>query len=100
MPWDHVLLSGARLASASLAAIVAFFAIRAYFSHRRRDLLLLSVAAATLAAGYLLEGVLVESGTLSLHDANVLEAAFTLGALMLLVASLYVREPVFKHSTS
>lgn len=100
MPWDHTLLVGARLASASLAAIVAFFAIRAYLGLRRRNLLLLSAGAATLAAGYFLEGVLVESGTLSLHAATVLEAGFTLGALMMLVASLYVREPVLKFSTS
>lgn len=93
MVWDHFLLVGARLASASLAAIVAFFALRAYAGSHQRNMFLLTLGAGTLALGYFLEGVLVETDALTLHSANAMEAVFTLAALLLFVGSLYVREP-------
>lgn len=94
MEWPHLLLTSARLASASLAAVVGVVALRAYLGGRRRSILRVALAALMLAFGYFIEGVLVETEVLSLHSANAFEAATTLVALILLVSSLYVRDPI------
>ena len=93
MQWDHALLGAARLASAMLATVVAVFAIRAYLALRRRNMLFLGAAAATLASGFYLEGFLVETRLATLYTSHAIEAAITLVALCLFVGSLYVHEP-------
>lgn len=89
----HVLLSIARVATAALAANISILALRAYFRSRRRSILALSAGAGLLAAGYFAEGLLVELGNWSLHDATVLESVTTLVAVGVLVASLYLKNP-------
>lgn len=91
---DHTLLSVARLASALLAALLFIAALGAYQRTRRRSLLALALGAGFLGLGYLIAGSLVEILGWSVNDATMVESLFTLFAVALLVASLYLREPV------
>lgn len=88
----HLVLSFARIMTAALAGTIGLLAARAYVRSRRRSLLTLSIGASLLAAGHLAAGVLVEVGRWSVHDASVLESIVTLAAVVVLVASLYLKE--------
>lgn len=92
MSESTLLLSLARVMTAGLAAIITLLAARAYRASRRRSLLALAAGAALLAAGYLVEGLLVEWAGWSIARATVLESVTTLVAVAALVASLYLRE--------
>lgn len=94
---DHTLLSVARLASALLGMLLFATATKAYVSKRRRSLLALAAGAGTLTAGYLLAGGLVELFGWSVQEATMIESIFTLLAITLLVASLYLRDAA--HAT-
>lgn len=83
-------LSFIRTASAACALILSIFAFRAYRSTRGHSLLWLGRASALLAAGFVGAGVLYQV-TGSLSHASILEAPFTLTALLLMIASLYAK---------
>lgn len=88
----HLIISLSRIATAALAGAICVFAGRAYLGTRRRSILALSLGAGLLALGYFAEGLLVELGGWSLHDATILESVTTLAAASTLVASLYLRD--------
>lgn len=98
MAEPHFVMSIARIATAALGAIIAGFALRAYVATRRRSLLALGGGAGLLAAGYFLEGVLVEVAGWTIADASVVESVTTLVAAATLVASLYLRDAVPRRS--
>lgn len=87
-----IALSLSRLATAALAGTIGIFAARAYLKLRRRSLLMLALGATILAAGYLVEGLLVEVGGWAIADATVVESVTTLVAATILVGSLYLRD--------
>lgn len=89
---EHTILSVARLASALLGTLLFVAALRAYTTTRRRSMLALATGAGVLTAGYLLAGSLVEFLGWAVQDATMLESVFTLVAISLLVASLYLRD--------
>lgn len=88
----HLLLSFARLMTAALAGTIAVLGFRAYARTRRRTMLMMASGAALLAAGYFVEGLLVELARWSIEDATVLESVFTLIASALLVASVFLTD--------
>lgn len=90
---SHLVLSLARIATAALAGIMALVAVRAYFMFRRRSLLVLATGATAFAGGHLAAGIIVEILGWDLQLANTIEAVVTLIAVILLVASIYVRDP-------
>lgn len=90
MDWQLLALSTVRTLSAACAAYLAFTAYRAYRSTGRNGLLWLGVASALLGVGFLAAGVLYRT-TSSLENATLLEAPFTLGALLVMIASIHAR---------
>lgn len=94
----HVILSFARIATAALAGTISILGFRAYFASRKRSILALGLGAGLLALGYFAEGLLVEVGRWSVHDATVLESIVTLVAAAVLVASLYVRDGAHRRT--
>lgn len=96
--WEaHTLLSVARLSSALLAALLFIAALGAYRRTRRRSLLALAAGAGVLGLGFLIAGSLVEGMGWTVSDATMIESLFTLVAVTMLVASLYLREPVVRQ---
>lgn len=91
MDTSLLVLSGIRAASALCATVLAITAYRAYRRTQSQALLWLSMASALLVAGFLGAGLLYQT-TADLTQASVLEAPFTLAALLLIVASLFARE--------
>lgn len=89
----HYVLSLARVATAAFTAVIALLALRAYVRVRRRSVLALGLGTAILSAGYFAEGVLVELAGWELGAASALEAVVTLLAVLVLIWSLYLREP-------
>lgn len=88
----HLILSTARVATAALAGTISLVAARVYVGGRQRSILILAAGTGLLAAGYFVEGLLVELAGWSVADATVLEAVTTLVAAATLVASIYVRD--------
>ena len=90
MDWQLLALSAIRAFSAGAAAYLGWRAFRAYRGSGRNGLLWLGTASALLAAGFLAAGFLYQA-TGSLASATLLEAPFTLGALLVMVASMHAR---------
>lgn len=91
MEWQLAALSVVRAASALCAGILAVYAYRAYRTTHRGALRWLALAGLLLLLGFLGAGVLYQA-TGSLLQATVLEAPFTLAALLLMMVSLFGRD--------
>lgn len=91
MDLQLVLLSSLRAASAGGAALIAVLAFRAYHATKRRVLLTLALASTTLTVGFLAAGLLYQAAG-NLVAATLLEAPFTLGAILLMLGSVFGRD--------
>lgn len=89
---EHFLVSAMRILTAVLTGVIAVAAGRAFLATRRRSIFALAAGAALLSVGYLVEGLLVELAQWDLLRATAIESASTLVAMVMLVASLYLRD--------
>lgn len=91
MDWQLATLSAVRATSAACAGILMLYAYRAHRRTHSRALRWLAIASLSLFLGFLTAGALYQS-TGDLLTATLVEAPFTLAALLMMMLSLFGRD--------
>lgn len=77
-----------KLLTVALGAVFIAISTRAYLKHRARSMLTLTVAIALMTGAAVAEGLAFQFIGLSLDEAHIIEAVFTLAAFTVLVLSI------------
>lgn len=85
----EVVLSGIKLATVALGALIVYLGWRAYRTSRRKPLLWLTVGMFVMTLGAISEGLAFQGLGWGLASSHIFEAVVTLIAFAILVYSLY-----------
>lgn len=83
-----------KIATVLFGLVFLYYTLRAYRKHRARSMLILFVAVGLMTAAAVAEGVAFAVLGLSLEQAHIVEAVFTLAAFAVLVYSIFAHRVV------